>query len=214
MKSRTLPLMLAALLPVSAVQAGYRSWTNTEGVKIEAEFVKAEGANVTLRLRNGRTTTFSQDKLSAADVEFIKAAPAEEAKPAATTSVPANRKAKWLEKLKAAEMDAQETGLPILLLFTGSKWCGYCIKLEENILSKKEFKEFANQHLVLLKYDFEGPSDPPSRDASEQAKKFNVSGFPSYFLITADGKVLSDRKGADESSPDGFAKWVEKNVKK
>ena len=54
--------MAAALM--TSLHAEYRTWTNTEGVKIEAELVKAEGGMVTMRLRNGSLSTFPETKLS------------------------------------------------------------------------------------------------------------------------------------------------------
>lgn len=215
MHPRYLPhILLAAMVSISSLRAEYRPWTNTEGVKIEAEFVKTEGDNVTLRLRNGRTTTFAESKLSADDIAFIKAIPAAAEKPAAPIVVPANRKAKWLEKMELAKKESMETGLPIFVLFTGTSWCGYCVQLENNVFSKKEFTKYANKNLVLLKYEFPGPGKPKSEEGGEAAKKFQVRGFPWFFLLGADEKIIvGDQTGCREN-PEAFAKWVESCVKK
>ncbi len=193
--------------------AEFRSWTNTGGTKIDAEFVKSEGGNVTLRLRNGKTSTFSETKLSDGDREYLKtaaaapsAAPAApEAKPAA---VAANRKAKWLSKMDKAKKESTETGLPILVLFTGTSWCPYCIKLEDEVFSKKDFKEFADKELVLLKLDFGPGGAPDSRADGELAKEFGVKGYPKYFLTDATGKQLANGGYNDGIDPGKFATWV------
>ncbi len=195
------------------VQAEYRSWSNTEGVKIEAEFVKAEGESVTLRLRSGKVTTFAQTKLSEADREFIK----ENGKAAETEAQPAvdpKRRAKWLTKMDKAQDEAKETGLPILVLFTGSTWCGYCIKLEEVVFSEKEFETFANQNLVLLKLDYGPGGSAESRKDEELKKEFKVTGFPSYFLTDASGASLAKSGYYDGINPAKFAEWVGKNAAK
>ena len=193
------------------LKAEYRAWTNTEGVKIDAQLVKAEGDQVTLRLRNGRVTTFAQSKLSEADREFIKAAAAahqaaEEAP--AKPKIEADRRAKWLTKMDRAKEEAAETGLPILVLFTGTSWCPYCVKLENEVFSQKEFKTFADQNLVLLILDFGPGGSPKNRKDGELADEFGVSGFPRYFLIDAAGKKLASGGYHSGINPEKFAAWV------
>lgn len=216
---RTLPgFVLAAVLSATPLHAEFRSWTNSEGVKIEAEFVKAEGNDVTLRLKNGKLSTFPQSKLSFADQDFIKTrknAPADAAtKPgtaapaAASATVPADRKAKWLTKMDKAQEQSKETGLPILVLFTGTTWCPYCIKLEKEVFSQDEFKSFANQNLVLLMLDF-GPGGTPNNKKDEKlAEEYKVTGYPTYFLTDADGKQLAKGGYHDGINPGEFAKWA------
>lgn len=203
-------LLLAACCLTLPLHAEYRKWINTEGVTIEAEFVKAEGDSVTLKLRNGKVTTFAQSKLSAADQEFIKGqaskpeAAAEDPKPV----VHADRKAKWLSKMDKAQEQSKETGLPILVLFTGTSWCPYCIKLEDEVFSKSEFKSFADQNLVLLMLDF-GPGGAPSSKKDEKLQKeYGVSGFPTYFLTDSSGKQLAKGGYHNGITPDEFAKWA------
>ena len=60
----------------------------------------------------------------------------------------------WLTDYDQAVKTAKETKRPILMLFTGSDWCPYCVKLEKNVLSKTEFKKYAKDNLVLLYLDF------------------------------------------------------------
>jgi thiol-disulfide isomerase/thioredoxin len=200
----------------SPLFAEMRKWTNTSGTVIEAEFVKAEAGNVTLRLKNGKTSTFSETKLSAADQEFIKtasAAPATapvEASPAKTSNVPANRKAKWLSKMDRAKKEAEETGLPIFLLFTGTDWCPYCMHLEEDILSKSEFKEFANQNLVLLKVEL-APGGKLSSRADEAIAKEYGKGAPRYLVLDPTGKQLAAQSGYSKGTPmEKFIGWLKK----
>lgn len=196
---------------VLPLHAEYRTWTNTEGVKIQAELVKTEGGNVTLRLQNGKLATFSETKLSEADLEFIKKSGEEDNESTtseATPSVDAKRKAKWLKKMDKATEEAKETGLPILVLFTGTSWCPYCVKLENEVFSKKEFKEFANQNLVLLILDFGPGGSASNRKDEELQKKFGVKGFPTYFLIDAEGKQLGQGGYHQGITPKSFSDWV------
>lgn len=196
---------------MTPLHAEYRAWSNTEGVKIEAEFVKSEGDKVTLRMRNGRLSTFPVAKLSEADQDFIKSAA--NAPAAAESAVDSNRKARWLTKMDKAKEEAEETGLPILVLFTGSTWCSYCIKLEKEVFAEKEFKEFANQNLVLMMLDFPAGGGGSRKD-EELQKEFGVTGFPRYFLVNAAGDKLASGGYHDGITPKSFAEWVKKSAPK
>jgi len=212
MKKALSLLTLTASFLATPLHAEFRSWTNSEGVSLDAEFVKVEGDNVTLRLRSGKLSTFPQTKLSAADQDFIKsakgaqptAAATEEAKPV----VPADRKAKWLSKMEKAQEQAKETGLPILVLFTGTSWCPYCIKLEKEVFSESAFKTFADKNLVLLMLDFGPGGAPNSKKDGQLAKDYGVKGYPTYFLTDATGKQLAKGGYHDGITPDAFAKWA------
>jgi len=215
MKTKIISLCIVFGL-ASPLFAEMRKWTNTTGTVIEAEFVKAESGSVTLRLKNGKTSTFSETKLSPADQEFIKtasAAPATasvEASPAKTGNVPANRKAKWLNKMDRAKKEAAETGLPILLLFTGTDWCPYCMHLESEILSQREFKEFANQNLVLLKVEL-APGGGLTSKADEALAKEYGKGAPKYLVLDPTGKQLAAQRGYSKGTPmQSVLDWIKK----
>jgi len=209
LKNQFFRLICTTSVLVTTLHAEYREWSNLEGVKIDAELVKSEGDNVTLRLRNGKLNTFSQAKLSLADRDFLKeieSAPAPAAEP--QPSVDPNRKAKWLNKMDKAQEQSKETGLPILVLFTGTSWCHYCVKLEKAVFSEKGFESFANQNLVLLMLEFDPGGETRNKKDKLLQKEFGVSGFPTYFLTDSDGKKLSKGGYHDGISPDSFAVWV------
>ena len=60
----------------------------------------------------------------------------------------------WLTSFEKAKEDAQENNQKIILVFSGSDWCAPCIKLEREIWDSKEFKDYSNEHFVLLRADF------------------------------------------------------------
>lgn len=211
MKKAICLLTLSASFLATPLHAEFRNWSNSEGVSLDAEFVKVEGDNVTLRLRSGKLSTFPQAKLSAADQNFIKAnkdAPAAASTTEAPPVVDANRKAKWLTKMDKAQEQSKETGLPILVLFTGTSWCPYCIKLEKEVFSESAFKTFADKNLVLLMLDFGPGGAPNSKKDGQLAKDFAVKGYPAYFLTDSTGKQLARGGYHDGINPDEFSKWA------
>jgi len=100
----------------------------------------------------------------------------------------------WETDLAAALEKAAETGRPVLADFSGSDWCGWCIKLDKEVFSKKEFASFASKSAIPCVIDF--PRDK-SLIAPEQAQKnsgyaekYGVTGYPTVLLLESDGSVL------------------------
>ena len=60
----------------------------------------------------------------------------------------------WMTNWEEAKAKAKAENKPILINLTGSDWCGWCIKLDKEVFSKKEFKDYAKENLVLVELDF------------------------------------------------------------
>jgi protein disulfide-isomerase len=114
----------------------------------------------------------------------------------------------WLTDFEAAKKIAAEKGVPILADFSGSDWCGWCIKLDKEVFSQDEFKAYAKDNLVLFLADFPR-STPQTKDISEQnsalAEKYGVRGFPTVLILNAGGEVL-ERTGYQRG---GAEKYIE-----
>jgi protein disulfide-isomerase len=93
----------------------------------------------------------------------------------------------WLTDLDEAKKVATKENKPILVDFTGSDWCGYCIKLHAEVFDKPEFEAFAKDY-VLVELDFPNkkpqPADVKAKNREIQ-QKFAVTGFPTILLIDA-----------------------------
>ncbi len=116
---------------------------------------------------------------------------AAETQPAVTETAPAQ--AVWLTDFAAAKKEAAEKKLPILMDFTGSDWCGWCIKLDKEVFSQPEFLDYAKDNLVLLKIDFPRKTKLPAAEAKANQKllkAYNVKGFPTIILVNSDGKTM------------------------
>lgn len=109
-------------------------------------------------------------------------------------------------RLKAALAEAKKDNKLVLLDFTGSDWCGWCMKLEES-LGKPEFIEYASKNLVTLVVDFPMHRELPAdlKNANRALKsKFGVSGFPTLVALSPDGKVVWKQTGFVEGGPFGL----------
>jgi protein disulfide-isomerase len=109
----------------------------------------------------------------------------------------------WATDYKKAQEEAKTDHRLVLLNFTGSDWCGYCVQLDRAILSKPEFKDYANKNLVLLEIDFPRRNGPRwnaqsielKKQNMELAEKYQVEGFPTLVVLDGEGKTLWKYEG-------------------
>ena len=102
---------------------------------------------------------------------------------------------RWFDSLSAAKAEAERTDRPILMNFTGSDWCPYCVKLEDEVFHQSEFEQWAANHVVLLKVDFPRKSELPAdiKNQNEQLRaqyRHHIKGFPTVLITEASGRVL------------------------
>ena len=116
----------------------------------------------------------------------------------------------WLTSWNKAAAESKRTGKPIMINFTGSDWCGWCMKLKKEVFSTEEFKKWASQKVVLLEIDFPKHKEVPEQQKAHNesvAQKFRVSGFPSVFFSDSEGNQIGPRYGYQEGGP---AAWTQK----
>ncbi|HEU4677871.1 MAG TPA: thioredoxin family protein [Terrimicrobiaceae bacterium] len=126
--------------------------------------------------------------------------------------VPARAAEKWETDYSAALEQAAKQNKMVLLDFTGSDWCGWCVKLQKETFSKPEFKKFAEDSLVLVELDFprgKPQSDELKKQNEELAKKFGIEGFPTLVLLDPQGKEAARNVGFLTGGPEAFIQWVE-----
>ena len=102
-------------------------------------------------------------------------------------ALPALAGPKWYTDLDEAKAVAVKENKPLLVDFTGSDWCGYCIKLHAEVFDKPEFEAFAKNY-VLVELDFPNKKPQPAEEKAKNKAtqtKFGVSGFPTVLLIDA-----------------------------
>ena len=118
---------------------------------------------------------------------------------------------RWSTDLEKAKARAKKENKAVLIDFTGSDWCGWCIKFNKEVLSKNEFKKFANKNLILVELDY------PRKKQSEELKKTNaklksqykVRGFPTFVVLDSQGKEIGRQVGYSKGGPVTFIKKIE-----
>ena len=119
----------------------------------------------------------------------------------------------WGTDLPKALAQAKAEKKMVLMDFTGSDWCGWCIKFEKETLSTQKFADYAKTHLVLVVVDF--PNKKPQSDALKAAnkalgEKYVVEGYPTFVLLNGDGKEIGRQVGYSRGGPDAFIAKLEK----
>ena len=99
----------------------------------------------------------------------------------------------WFEDFDTALAESKKLNRPILINFTGSDWCMWCHKLEDEVFEQPDFVEYASKNLILFMADF-----PKNKELSEEItkqnrgllQKYDIKGFPTILLIDSEEKVL------------------------
>lgn len=117
----------------------------------------------------------------------------------------------WHTSWDEAAKESAKTKKPILMDFTGSDWCGWCIKLKAEVFDTQAFKDWAAKNVVLLELDFpRGKALPPEIQTqnSELSRKYGVRGYPTIIFADHEGNALG-RYGYDEGGPKVWTKKAE-----
>ncbi|MCU0771591.1 MAG: thioredoxin family protein [Verrucomicrobia bacterium] len=118
----------------------------------------------------------------------------------------------WLTSLPDAQAKAKADNKLVMMDFTGSDWCGWCIKLNKEVFSQPEFAEYAAQNLVLVEVDF-----PRKKQQSKELKaanqalqeRFRVRGYPTIIVLNSQGKQVGEL-GYMKGGPKAFIAELDK----
>jgi thioredoxin-related protein len=133
-----------------------------------------------------------------------------------SVSLQAQEELTWHTDLtKATDISIKENK-PLFLFFTGSDWCGWCIRLQNEVFKTPEFISWAKENVVLVELDF-----PRRKEQSESIKLQNaqlqqqlqVRGYPTVWFVsaskTADAKVNLNALGSTGYVAGGPKVWID-----
>ncbi|MEO7977813.1 thioredoxin family protein [Flavobacterium sp.] len=120
----------------------------------------------------------------------------------------------WHTDVKEAITISNKEKKPLLMFFTGSDWCGWCIRLQNEVLKTPEFQKWANENVILVELDY------PRRTAqtpeiknqnAELQQAFGIQGFPTVYFTSAetkDGRVNFKGLGQTGYVAGGPTAWL------
>jgi len=131
-------------------------------------------------------------------------------------SIQAQEELTWhTDMSKAVDISIKENK-PMFLFFTGSDWCGWCIRLQKEVFKTPEFIKWAKENVVLVELDF-----PRKNNQSEEVKMQNaqlqqqlqVRGYPTVWFVsatkTAEAKVNLNALGSTGYVAGGPKVWID-----
>ena len=110
----------------------------------------------------------------------------------------------WQTDVPKALAQAKTDNKLVFMDFTGSDWCIWCKKMDEDTFAKPEFADYAKKKLVLVQLDFPNgktQSDDLKKANKALAEKFKVEGFPTLLALKPDGTVAWRVDGYLEGGP-------------
>lgn len=116
----------------------------------------------------------------------------------------------WGTDLTKAKQQASTEHKYILLNFSGSDWCGPCIRMHKEIFESEGFRTLAADKLVLVNADFPRlKKNQLSKELQKSnevlADQYNPEGiFPLTVLLNAEGKVIKNWEGFPQGTPENF----------
>lgn len=117
----------------------------------------------------------------------------------------------WTTNFDSAKVKAIQEDKFILLNFSGSDWCGPCIKMRKEILSSETFQKYATDHLIVVNADFPRMKKNKQEKTLEQqneklADLYNKQGkFPYTLLLNKNLKILKIWDGYPQFTQDEYS---------
>ncbi len=118
----------------------------------------------------------------------------------------------WTSDFEAAKKQAAQEKKSLLIDFTGSDWCGWCIKLNKEVFDHDAFKNGVKDKFVLVELDF--PKDKSKLTEAVIAqnkalqKKYGVKGFPTILVADEQGKPFA-KTGYQAGGPEAYVKHLD-----
>lgn len=113
----------------------------------------------------------------------------------------------WMTDFEAAKAKAEKENKTLLIDFTGSDWCGWCIKLKEEVFQYDAFKDGVKDDFVLVELDYPRDKSGMSKETIAQNEKlkeqYSIRGYPTILLTDAKGNPFA-RTGYQKDGPEKY----------
>ena len=133
-----------------------------------------------------------------------------------TMSLQAQEGLTWhTDMTKATDISIKENK-PLFLFFTGSDWCGWCIRLQKEVFKTPEFVKWAKENVVLVELDFprkNEQTDAVKMQNAQLQQQLQVRGYPTVWFVSAtktdDAKVNLNALGSTGYVAGGPQVWID-----
>jgi len=118
----------------------------------------------------------------------------------------------WMHDFEAAKKKAAAENKDLFIDFTGSDWCGWCIKLNEEVFQHEPFKKGVADSFILVELDYPRDKSKLSKKTIAQNEKlreeYQIQGYPTILLTDAEGRPYA-KTGYQKGGPESYVKHLE-----
>lgn len=117
----------------------------------------------------------------------------------------------WMHNYDQALQMAARDRKPVILYFTGSDWCGWCKKMDQEVFSSPAFAEQVGHKFVFVEIDFPMNSKLPEEQARQNAQlkqRYGVTGYPTVVIVDSKGNFIGET-GYRAGGGKAYAQWLE-----
>ena len=118
----------------------------------------------------------------------------------------------WMTDLPKAQAKAKSENKLVMMDFTGSDWCSWCMKLNKEVFSQPEFVAYAQKNLVPVEVDFPRAKEQSAaqKQANQQLQdQYKIQGYPTIIVLDGTGKKVGEL-GYQPGGPKPFIAELEK----
>ena len=101
----------------------------------------------------------------------------------------------WSTNYQEAVAKAKAEKKNIVLFFTGSDWCGWCKKMENEILMTPDFAKTAGNNFVFVMLDFPMNKTLPSQISDQNndlKQKYGITGYPTIIVLDSNENFVAE----------------------
>lgn len=121
----------------------------------------------------------------------------------------------WYTDISIASETAVAENKPMLILFTGSDWCSWCIRLQREVFSRESFTTWSKQNVILVEIDFPKYKEQPDNIVQQNKllqEQFGIQGYPTVWFVTVnkiDDTIVTTLLGQSGYIPGGPQSWID-----
>lgn len=123
----------------------------------------------------------------------------------------------WMTDYNDAIALSKKEAKPIFLYFSGSDWCSWCYRMDDEILKSPDFIKLVGNKFIFVLIDFpiyKALDAKLIKQNEELKEKYNVRGFPTIILLDADQTQIAQlnyREGGGKAYADYLLKILKEH---
>ena len=121
----------------------------------------------------------------------------------------------WYTDISLASEAAVTENKPMLILFTGSDWCSYCIRLQREVFNRESFTTWSKKNVILVEIDFPRYKEQPDSIVQQNKllqEQFGIQGYPTVWFVSVnkiDDTIVTKPLGQSGYIPGGPQSWID-----